>query len=82
ALAFDPLSSQGILTALYSAEKGAAAAYHALAGRADAQPRYAALLKSIFAGYLHGHRLAYAAERRWPDEPFWRRRTSPAATAA
>jgi flavin-dependent dehydrogenase len=82
ALAFDPLSSQGILTALYSAEKGAAAAYHALAGRANALPRYAALLESIFAGYLHGHRLAAAAARRWPDEPFWRRRTSPAVVAA
>jgi flavin-dependent dehydrogenase len=82
ALAFDPLSSQGILTALYCAEKGAAAAYHALAGRADALPRYGALLDSIFAGYLHGHRLAYAAERRWTDEPFWRRRAAPPAPLA
>lgn len=77
ALSFDPLSSQGILTAIYSAEKAAGAAYHVLQGRHDALPHYAALLDSIFAGYLHGHAAAYAAERRWPDEPFWRRRASP-----
>lgn len=74
ALTFDPLSSQGILTAIYSAEKAAAAAYHALRGRTDALPRYAALLDGIFTGYLHHHGAAYAAERRWPHEPFWRRR--------
>ncbi|HEX8394340.1 MAG TPA: FAD-dependent monooxygenase [Longimicrobium sp.] len=77
ALSFDPLSSQGILTAIYSAEKAAAAAYHVLRGSHDALPRYAALLDSIFAGYLHDYPAAYAAERRWPDEPFWRRRASP-----
>jgi flavin-dependent dehydrogenase len=74
ALAVDPLSSQGIVTALYSAEKGAAAAYHALGGRADALPAFAATLDSIFAGYLHARATAYGAERRWPREPFWRRR--------
>jgi flavin-dependent dehydrogenase len=76
ALSFDPLSSQGILTAIYSAEKAAGAAYHVLQGRQDALPRYAALLESIFAGYLHGHAAAYAVERRWPSEPFWRSRAS------
>lgn len=74
ALAVDPLSSQGIVTALYSAEKGAAAAYHALDGRTDALPKYAALLESIFTGYLHARAAAYSAERRWPGEPFWRSR--------
>jgi flavin-dependent dehydrogenase len=76
ALAFDPLSSQGLLTAIYCAEKAAAAAYHTLRGGADALPRYAALLDGIFTGYLHGRGAAYAAERRWPHEPFWQRRLS------
>lgn len=82
AMAFDPLSSQGIMTAIYSAEKAAAAAYHALRGRADALPRYAAILDSVSAGYLHGRGAAYAAERRWPHEPFWQRRLSHPVAAA
>jgi 2-polyprenyl-6-methoxyphenol hydroxylase-like FAD-dependent oxidoreductase len=74
ALSFDPLSSQGLFHALYTGLAGARAASAALAGDADALPRYAARLGAVRAAYL-GHRAAYyALESRWADQPFWRRR--------
>ncbi|MFL6293040.1 MAG: NAD(P)/FAD-dependent oxidoreductase, partial [Thermoanaerobaculia bacterium] len=75
ALSFDPLSSQGISTALYCADKAASALGAVLDGDPGALPAYAALLDQIFSGYLQGHRLAYQAETRWADRPFWRRRS-------
>ncbi|KJS53697.1 hypothetical protein VM98_23635 [Streptomyces rubellomurinus subsp. indigoferus] len=77
ALAFDPLSSQGILTALHTGARAGRAvagclADEALAGAALAD--YAAFLDGIAAAYRHNHAHAYGQERRWPLSPFWRRR--------
>ncbi len=74
ALTFDPLSSQGILTALYSAEKAAAAVEQALAGQPEALPAYGLMLRGIFADYGLSYRRIYQLETRWTDRPFWRRR--------
>jgi flavin-dependent dehydrogenase len=71
ALAFDPVSSQGIYSALHG---GLTAARALLDGGVDA---YAARLAEIEIHYRRRHKQAYATERRWPDEPFWRQALAP-----
>ena len=74
ALAFDPLSSQGIMTALYTGMIGAAALGAYLDGDHTALSSYDARLAAVADAYdLNTHR-AYRAESRWPDRPFWMRR--------
>ncbi|WNG52871.1 FAD-dependent oxidoreductase [Archangium minus] len=79
----DPLSSGGILKALRSGHRAAAALRAAQEGDSTAHQQYAEAQSSEFARYLEARLGHYATERRWPDEPFWRRRMEePAATAA
>jgi flavin-dependent dehydrogenase len=68
ATAFDPLSSQGIITALESALDAAAAIAD------DDLPRYAAIVTDRYRKYLVERAEYYAAEQRWPHSEFWRRR--------
>ena len=77
ALSFDPLSSQGILNALYTGMKAGQAVDAALSGDLDPLNAYATQLESIRTAYLNRHRLIYQTERRWCDHPFWARRQSP-----
>ncbi len=74
ALAFDPLSSQGIFTALYSGWRAARAVDAALTGDSRLVAAYVERLEEIRAAYLQRHRLVYRSEWRWVDRPFWRRR--------
>ncbi|MFI9203157.1 FAD-dependent monooxygenase [Streptomyces sp. NPDC053048] len=74
ALAFDPLSSQGILTALHTGAQAGRAVDALLRGAADALAAYSAFLDGIADAYRNHHAHSYAQERRWPDHPFWRRR--------
>jgi flavin-dependent dehydrogenase len=76
ALAFDPLSSQGIMTAIYSAERAAQTVERALHGDPGALDAYTAVQDQIFDAYRLRHRVAYTAEPRWTDQPFWDRRRS------
>lgn len=77
ALSFDPLSSQGILTALYCGMRlGEAAAAH-LGGDRDALHGYARVLSGIYLAYVRQRHLFYSAEGRWPESAFWRRRHVP-----
>jgi len=70
---FDPLSSQGLLHALFSGVAVAEAAHSCLAGDSDAVPRYRRLMNSIYQAYRR--RLDfYSSETRWPYAPFWQRR--------
>jgi flavin-dependent dehydrogenase len=74
AISFDPLSSQGILTALYTGMRcGDALAAH-LAGDASALAGYAARMEEIHHAYEQNLTTYYAFETRWPDREFWRRR--------
>ncbi len=86
AVSFDPLSSQGIFTALFTGLRAGQAIDRALAGSAAELAAYADRLQEIERAYLHHRRLYYAAEDRWPDRPFWQRRqipdTSPTNSAA
>jgi flavin-dependent dehydrogenase len=74
ALAFDPLSSQGLFNALYTGLMGGRAIAARLAGDEGAVPAYVSRLGQIWAAYEHHRRLYYGEERRWPDSPFWARR--------
>jgi flavin-dependent dehydrogenase len=74
AIAFDPLSSQGIFNALYTGLAAGRAAMRLLAGEGEAAPDYEANLDRIWAAYRRHRALYYGEERRWPDHPFWRRR--------
>jgi flavin-dependent dehydrogenase len=74
ALAFDPLSSQGMLTALFTGVEGGRAAHAALAGDASGLAAYRDRVATIAAHYDANRRRFYALEQRWPEAPFWSRR--------
>lgn len=79
ALAFDPLSSQGLLNALYLGLSAAEAADRWLRGDEAALNGYAAEVSTIRDHYLTARAAWYALETRWPNAPFWiRRREMPA----
>jgi flavin-dependent dehydrogenase len=74
ALAFDPLSSQGLFNALYTGLAAAEAAHRHLDGDAGALPEYATGLAAARSAY-DDHLVAwYGQERRFAAQPFWRRR--------
>lgn len=74
AAAFDPLSSQGIFTALYGGLKASWALDAALEGDAEAPGRYAADLGRVLASYNVRRRAVYGAETRFAERLFWSRR--------
>jgi len=74
AVAFDPLSSQGILTALFTGLRAGQAIDRALAGDPTELDRYVRRVGEIDRAYRRHRDAYYAAEGRWLDRPFWRRR--------
>jgi flavin-dependent dehydrogenase len=73
-ISFDPLSSQGLLHALFSGLAAAEVTHSSLAGDDDAIPRYRRLMNSIYRAYRRQLDFFYASETRWPSAPFWQRR--------
>ncbi|MBY5933553.1 glycine oxidase maturase GoxB [Tateyamaria omphalii] len=71
AAAYDPLSSHGMTTALWSAMT-AADAYIARSRRK--MQDYADNVARGVQDYLSARSAVYARETRWPDSPFWARR--------
>jgi flavin-dependent dehydrogenase len=76
AAAFDPLSSHGLTTALWSGRRAAQAATSALLGDPAPLARYAATLEDAVQDFLRQRRGIYAHEHRWREQPFWQRRIS------
>ncbi len=74
ALAFDPLSSQGILNALFTGLAGAESAHQTLSGELARPSEYTSTIADIYRLYRRQLRDWYRAETRWPVAPFWRRR--------
>jgi flavin-dependent dehydrogenase len=74
ALAFDPLSSQGLFNALYTGLFSAKAADAMLDGDAVAADRHVAAIEQVRAAYRAHLAVYYGAERRWTGRVFWRRR--------
>jgi flavin-dependent dehydrogenase len=75
ALSFDPLSSQGILTALYTGMRAGESLAAQRAGDAGAVGAYTARLEEVYAAYLRNRLDVYGYERRWRDRSFWARRS-------
>lgn len=79
AIHFDPISSQGLLNALFTGLAAAEAADRVLAGEdpRQAAETYSRLIDGIDNAYSRHLDLCYGSEERWPEHPFWaRRRTS------
>jgi len=76
ALSFDPISSQGLLNALFTGLAAAEASDRALSGATDALSEYRRTIAEIQGAYRRHLALIYGAERRWSAAPFWRRRQS------
>ncbi|WP_255306551.1 hypothetical protein [Streptomyces sp. Wb2n-11] len=76
AIAFDPLSSQGILTALYTGLSAGQAVDATLHGEHTALDTYTAKITTARTAYQHNHHAVQAQETRWPHHPFWARRRS------
>jgi flavin-dependent dehydrogenase len=74
ALACDPLSSQGLFNALYSALMAARALKQALAGDTDALTDYRRTIAKVVDSYRDHLAAWYSLESRWPTLPFWARR--------
>ena len=75
ALSFDPLSSQGIMTALYTGLRAGQAVDRCLAGEDGVMDDYEQRLESIHEAYRRNLVEYYALERRWPEQAFWQRRS-------
>lgn len=77
AMAYDPLSSYGISSAMGAGFYAGSAVADFLGGDRSALFAYGGLVDQTFAQYLIMHCDRYALERRWTDKPFWRRRQRP-----
>jgi flavin-dependent dehydrogenase len=76
AIAFDPLSSQGLLCALDTGTSAGHAIDLALEGDIGLVVDFCHRVNAIYAAYRRELALCYAAERRWSDRLFWNRRLS------
>jgi flavin-dependent dehydrogenase len=74
ALSFDPLSSQGIMTALFAGMEAGQALHADLSGDPQALDLYSARLTAIYEAYLKNRLHYYSYEGRWRERTFWRRR--------
>jgi len=63
-MAVDPIASQGLVMALATG----------LAAGETSLDDYAAFIDTSWRAYARMRRACYAAERRWANAPFWRRR--------
>jgi flavin-dependent dehydrogenase len=74
AIAFDPLSSYGILAAMESAEACTDAVVRFFIEPQHSLHRYARWNEERRQKFIADKRRVYNVERRWRDKPFWRRR--------
>ena len=73
---YDPLSSQGILTALTSSALACTTIHLHLEGDRDAWRGYSSTMESAYRRYLDERNAYYQIETRWPTSQFWERRTN------
>lgn len=74
AVAYDPLSSQGVYKALESGIRAARAIRNYFAGDCAAPRSYSAEMEEHFEHYLLMRSNYYGRETRWPHSTFWQRR--------
>ena len=80
-MAFDPLSASGITGAIEDAIVASALLVRLLEEPADKESKslrhgYAARANAGLSRFISEHRAIYATERRWPQSPFWQRRSA------
>lgn len=71
ALSFDPISGQGIFSALYSGMTAAHAVEDALNGSNERFDEYSRRLEQVRRIYVARVRAVYRSEFRWKEGPFW-----------
>jgi len=76
AISFDPLSSQGLLNALFTGLAAAEVADRYLKGDAFSLSEYQQIVRGIGDAYRSHLASYYALEKRWPKAPFWQRRNT------
>jgi flavin-dependent dehydrogenase len=74
AMAFDPLSSQGLTHALASGIRAGEALNGCLAGEVAAMDEYDRKANEVVRAYSQLRGVYYGREQRWPQSVFWRRR--------
>ncbi len=74
AISFDPISSQGLLNALFTGLAAAEAVDRYLEGNAPALSEYVKVIGGIRDAYWQHLKFCYAGETRWPQAFFWQRR--------
>jgi flavin-dependent dehydrogenase len=74
AFSCDPLSSQGILTALFTGMRAGEYTGNILRGESDAGDVFEDRLESVYDAYLQNLKSFYELEKRWAHNPFWKRR--------
>lgn len=74
AVAYDPLSSYGVGSAMGSGFYAGHAIADLFAGREEARLAYLSVMQEAAERCFALQREAYSRERRWPESPFWRRR--------
>jgi flavin-dependent dehydrogenase len=74
ALAFDPLSAQGVFNALYFGLASAQSADRYLAGETTALTEYGVEVSRVRDAYLNHLAAWYDMEKRWASHAFWARR--------
>ena len=76
AAAYDPLAAEGIHKALANGLEAAEAASRSLESDFEPARAYGAQVAARFEAYCEERAALYAAEPRWAEAPFWRRRRS------
>jgi len=78
ALAFDPLSGQGVLKSIETGTRCAAAIASHFAGDPGALKSYDNWVHDTYNAYLSVRRQFYGAVLQWPNSQFWKRRQTSA----
>jgi flavin-dependent dehydrogenase len=73
AMSFDPISGQGIFSALHGGLTAGTAVAAALNGRTELIDEYSARINDVWTIYRKRLRSIYQSERRWPAACFWSR---------
>jgi flavin-dependent dehydrogenase len=71
AIAFDPISGQGMYFAIHSGSLASACVADAFDGGTDTIAEYADRLHHVRLSYFRSYREAYRTECRWSSAPFW-----------
>lgn len=74
AVSFDPLSSQGIFTALFTGLIAAETLNDKLSDDSKSLSEYKDRVSAIYDAYLQNRLTYYQQEQRWMTRPFWQRR--------